>query len=41
INIAGLDDSVFASKVIADSEIILQRAIQMEAEILAFVEAKI
>jgi glutamate formiminotransferase/formiminotetrahydrofolate cyclodeaminase len=41
INTAGLDDTVYAEKVIADSEDMLQRATQMEAEILAFIEARL
>lgn len=41
INTGGLDDKVYAVKVVADSEAILEKAIKMEGEILAYVRERI
>ncbi len=41
INTSGLDDKEFVSKVVAESDVLLQQANQLEAEILAFVQARI
>jgi len=41
INTGGLDDKVYAAKVVADSEAILEKAIKMEGEILAYVRERI
>jgi glutamate formiminotransferase/formiminotetrahydrofolate cyclodeaminase len=41
INTSGLDDKAYAAKVVAESDVLLQQANQLEAEILAFVQAKI
>ncbi len=41
INTGGLDDKAYAEKVVAESEALLQNAIEMEAEILAYVQEKI
>jgi len=41
INTGGLDDKVYAAKVVEDSEAILEKAIKMEGEILAYVRERI
>ncbi len=40
INTGGLDDKVYAAKVVEDSEAILEKAIKMEGEILAYVRER-
>jgi glutamate formiminotransferase / formiminotetrahydrofolate cyclodeaminase len=41
INTGGLDDKAYAAKVVADSEALLQKALEMEAGILAYVRERI
>lgn len=41
INTGGLDDKLYAAKVVEDSEALLEKAIKMEGEILAYVRERI
>jgi glutamate formiminotransferase/formiminotetrahydrofolate cyclodeaminase len=41
INTGGLDDKEYATKVVAESEAILQRALAMEAEIIGYIRERI